>query len=1329
MNSLLKTVEKRGSKYCTVHGHPKKAGSKTDKPPGSVIACHDTRKEAESQRTAIRLSKLRKRGKKIPKKKLSKTVIIKACRPGLVEVQRRVGRKGGRTHWQRYCIKDPAGKPAVRPVAAPRKAEPRKPGGSWGKMMLPTERETAAIRTGNPAAIGKYLADRLYPGGRPLRQLPFPVPEGVDPEDIHQTMVMKAMERPHLIAGAENVGSYVTTAMRRIAVDLARKQGRETPSELTEDIQAQASAMPRDQFERAARIRTALDRVRDEIGARRRGKDRDLNAAIWTMWINGKGPKEISRELGRGPDGKPVGESAIKTRIHGAAGRGGMVPIAARALIDAGIAGNIDEGREALQLIRRSGLALADDPARAMRKYERLERAVGIKDRPGMQLTGVGKKRRWRRMGEEPTRAEPRAAKKQAGSIKMDVSDSDRTALQSAVDAENRLHGNLIDEVSSGRHLPDIAGGAVHVSMKPVMGGRALTADDVAFATIQLDREKFDFPDRNPNFRNVQEARRLNREKPDGYERILKRLIPSDPRVMYRLALDRNEALQMMVAHETAHVLHHLLSDDEKRVVRGAFRTDSRNVSVYGKQDADEFMAESYVAWRFGHRDRVHDDMLGLFEGKYGEPIEKAAPAQVGEVRTHGGIKKKKIAPGKWEPVGGAKKDEKPGKGKIAVGSSFKEGIKTLVTNFGKRLIHMIGEGWKGGGAEQVGAAVQETEQAAKYVKKPAEEKESKKKEPEKKEKLKKAEQIKGRPGLSLIGNPPRWKRTGKPLEREPERAAVEDYRKNGVRSGSFKSWFGDWERDPGSASKVTKAGLPARMAHLLGSSRGGKPMIVYHGGTVENEFSHDRMTHVGFYFSDHESTTGTYGKQRAYYLNIRNPASEKDYDRVHAASSHKITADFMSPDWLRPIREALKAEGYDGIRIESMNEWIAFEPEQIKATGNRGTFDPKSRDVFKAMEKAKRHFIVDEPGRADLTGKHDTSGEKATASGNGPAGFRNGSGGDGAAFRCQRHSRLQGAEGERDAPRQGTDYRVGQAAGDRGQGVADGSSGGGGALRGHQAHRVSGAEEVRKATGKNAGTAADVRIVRKAVHGPSETEVLRGSDVRREAVKGQNARGAGPAAAVGTRRADAAGSGGGPRNGRGRADRLPRPEPRPSVPCNKQAGQPVRRQIQGVGRKLAGRALQLIKTQTFTGWKLQGRRKFRGLDISVENRAGSVRKGTDPDGKEWETRMKNDYGYIRQTNGVRALGRDGEKLDCFIGPDEDAPNVTVVRLKTPSGKYDEDKAMLGFSSRSEALGAWRAHYDDPDRYYMDDYTVPWERFDKMLKKSRLVKTRSPCND
>lgn len=112
----------------------------------------------------------------------------------------------------------------------------------------------------------------------------------------------------------------------------------------------------------------------------------------------------------------------------------------------------------------------------------------------------------------------------------------------------------------------------------------------------------------------------------------------------------------------------------------------------------------------------------------------------------------------------------------------------------------------------------------------------------------------------------------------------------------------------------------------------------------------------------------------------------------------------------------------------------------------------------------------------------------------------------------------------------------------------------------------------------------------------------------------------------------------------------------------------------------------------TWSGHKLQGRRKWNGLDISIENRKGSVRKGTDPDGHEWAIKMKYPYGYIRGTEGT-----DGDHLDCYLGEHEDAPQVFVIHQNDPeTGRYDEDKVMLGFMDENEAKRAYMEQYDRP---------------------------------
>ena len=54
------SVVKRGSQWCVVHGHPKKAGSKTDKPKGAIIKCFPTKSEADRMHKAIIISKIKR---------------------------------------------------------------------------------------------------------------------------------------------------------------------------------------------------------------------------------------------------------------------------------------------------------------------------------------------------------------------------------------------------------------------------------------------------------------------------------------------------------------------------------------------------------------------------------------------------------------------------------------------------------------------------------------------------------------------------------------------------------------------------------------------------------------------------------------------------------------------------------------------------------------------------------------------------------------------------------------------------------------------------------------------------------------------------------------------------------------------------------------------------------------------------------------------------------------------------------------------------------------------------------------------------------------------
>jgi hypothetical protein len=148
----------------------------------------------------------------------------------------------------------------------------------------------------------------------------------------------------------------------------------------------------------------------------------------------------------------------------------------------------------------------------------------------------------------------------------------------------------------------------------------------------------------------------------------------------------------------------------------------------------------------------------------------------------------------------------------------------------------------------------------------------------------------------------------------------------------------------------------------------------------------------------------------------------------------------------------------------------------------------------------------------------------------------------------------------------------------------------------------------------------------------------------------------------------------------------------------------------------------ELGKSLTWSGFPLQGRTKIHGMDISIENKKGSVRSGTSKDGHDWSIKMNYDYGYIRGT-----VGKDKDHIDCYLGPDPESGRVFVVHQNDPvTGKYDEDKIMLGFDSEGEARKAYARQYDRPGFLgsidAMDIETFKEKVFKKKNKGKRIAK-------
>lgn len=132
-----------------------------------------------------------------------------------------------------------------------------------------------------------------------------------------------------------------------------------------------------------------------------------------------------------------------------------------------------------------------------------------------------------------------------------------------------------------------------------------------------------------------------------------------------------------------------------------------------------------------------------------------------------------------------------------------------------------------------------------------------------------------------------------------------------------------------------------------------------------------------------------------------------------------------------------------------------------------------------------------------------------------------------------------------------------------------------------------------------------------------------------------------------------------------------------------------------------------------------KGHVKVAGFNISIEQPRGSVRSGTDTNGKKWSVTMNNTYGYMTDNVGV-----DGDHLDVFLSNDIDSwdqQNVYVVDQYNLDGTFDEHKVMLGFNDRDEATDAYFSNYDSSwrtSKRKIITSTVPMDIFKKWIESS-----------
>lgn len=132
------------------------------------------------------------------------------------------------------------------------------------------------------------------------------------------------------------------------------------------------------------------------------------------------------------------------------------------------------------------------------------------------------------------------------------------------------------------------------------------------------------------------------------------------------------------------------------------------------------------------------------------------------------------------------------------------------------------------------------------------------------------------------------------------------------VRSEPFKGWFGDWENDPKSASKIL--------------DNNGEPLLVYHVTDIERKTEYSPLSHGPIYFLfnqkdiEHAVEQGNEVTYRAF-LNVKNPKGD--------TQAGLYTAGIKS----NTIQQHVLDDGHDGIVGRSKDDGkvvLVFDQKQI---------------------------------------------------------------------------------------------------------------------------------------------------------------------------------------------------------------------------------------------------------------------------------------------------------------------------------------------------------------------------------------------------------------
>ena len=180
--------------------------------------------------------------------------------------------------------------------------------------------------------------------------------------------------------------------------------------------------------------------------------------------------------------------------------------------------------------------------------------------------------------------------------------------------------------------------------------------------------------------------------------------------------------------------------------------------------------------------------------------------------------------------------------------------------------------------------------------------------------------------------------------------ASAEQAKNDQTEMVAFKDWFGDWQNDPESASKVVNAD--------------GTPKVVYHGTNAE--FNTFQQENGAYFFSESRDYAESMADERRgnriieAYLKMKNPYTVK-------LSPEQFTDNIAEAPFIRYAKE----HGNDGVIFEYDGSkedlaydkfYVVFDSTQIKsATDNIGTFDKTNPDIRYSSQDGRYRDLMGE--------------------------------------------------------------------------------------------------------------------------------------------------------------------------------------------------------------------------------------------------------------------------------------------------------------------------------------------------------------------------------